>query len=72
MTEEEKIKFVREKLTAKEMLIRLAEECNELSQACLKLVRNGTQNQFKKWMDTAIEYRQMIDWDKENVKYRKI
>ena len=48
MTEEEKIKFVREKLTAKEMLIQLAEECNELSQVCLKLVRNGTQNQSNK------------------------
>ena len=48
MTEEEKIKFVREKLTAKEMLIQLAEECNELAQACLKIVRNGTQNQSNK------------------------
>lgn len=51
MMEEEKIKFVREKLSAKEMLIQLAEECNELSQACLKLVRNGTRNQSNKTLN---------------------
>ena len=51
MTEEEKIEFVRENLTPKEMLIQLAEECNELAQACLQLVRNGTKNQSNKTLD---------------------
>lgn len=53
-----KIEFVRNKLTADEMLIQLAEECNELAQACLKVVRMGSGNPPKKTpkeMDSAFE-----------------
>lgn len=44
MTNQDKLEFVRDKLSQEEMLIQLAEECNELSQACLKVVRMGSHN----------------------------
>lgn len=39
-----KIKLVQKELRQYEILIQLAEECNELAQACLKIVRWGTPN----------------------------
>ncbi len=39
-----KIEFVQKELRQDEILIQLAEECNELAQACLKIVRWGSPN----------------------------
>ena len=39
-----KIELVQKELRQDEILIQLAEECNELAQACLKIVRYGTPN----------------------------
>ena len=44
MESERKMQFVRKSLTAEELLIQLAEECAELSQACLKIVRVSGNN----------------------------